>query len=109
MSKYNWAEMTPRQRDALVAEKVMGWAKIEYSDGTVGFWWKVPHYTTDIAAAWAVVEKMRECGINYSVHNYGDGHECVFDKEMVVFERVSSSSAPEAICLAALRALGVDV
>lgn len=25
----NWSQMTPRERDALVAEKVMGWSFVE--------------------------------------------------------------------------------
>lgn len=81
-----WDEMTPRQRDAWIAEKVMGWSVVEecksfgvverhlrapghpakpntvcnYITGTLvvpclpnEF---LPHYSTDIAAAWEVVE-----------------------------------------------------
>lgn len=60
-----------RELDALVAEKVMGWTWDEntawsptgsrnarVADGDL--WWWLPPYSTDIAAAWEVVERIRE-------------------------------------------------
>lgn len=66
-----------RELDALVAEKVMGWTMFSYqmlgSGGAGEFRWippgrrdhvsniaPVPRYSTDIAAAWEVVEKVTE-------------------------------------------------
>jgi hypothetical protein len=66
--------MSPgRELDALVAERVMGWrfhGKFTEDpnlncdrwavdpDGHERFYWEVPDYSTKIAAAWAVVEKI---------------------------------------------------
>jgi hypothetical protein len=79
-----------------------------------------PKYSTDIAAAWKVVEHVRkvsrmDCFSLYSptdesIHWYaifdrkyhGRGYESVYDGEQ-------GESAPHAICLAALKAMGVDV
>jgi len=64
--------MTDRELDAAVAEKVMGWTSIKptpvigqtcqlsgYPPG-IEAPCRVWYYSTDIAAAWEVVEKMRE-------------------------------------------------
>jgi hypothetical protein len=65
----------------------------------------IPDYSTDIAAAWLVVERMR------SAHKW--------DLELVVTDegtharfkgaRSFADAAPIAICLAALKAVGVTV
>lgn len=80
-----------RELDTLVAEKVMGWERTTLYGETD--WWKTPdgreiqqsnvcpyRYSTDIFAARDVVEKVKE------------------------FEKF-----PYAICLAALKAAGVDI
>lgn len=137
-----------RELDALVAEKVMGWKRVEkphkfgtgitihlrapgkpeepntvceYITGDIAapclpseF---IPKYSTDIAAAWYVVEKIKHNGpaeakdmdatltieeadgewwVGWRWHEWtGDG--------------ASAQSAPHAICLAALKAVGVEV
>lgn len=59
-----------REMDALIHEKVMGWPKspifgvYEYPDGGYDF---APPYSTDIAAAWPVVEKLERDGFRWSV------------------------------------------
>lgn len=103
-----------RELDALIAEKVMGrnqvglilagaLANIPVSD--------LPHYSTDIAAAWAVVEKaleIRKVKI-----------EMTKGKFIVYFQNPQNArntaayavgiSAPHAICLAALKALSIPI
>jgi len=121
-------EMTPRERDALVAEKVMGWTVIETDDcgGVDNFWLSkdgqhpyhnefgidldLPEYTRLIAAAWKVVEKME-----------AEGYDYIIAPDEVAFATLETAEAwgedptagngsiPEAICLAALRAKGIDV
>ncbi len=119
-----------RKIDALVAEKVMGWKRevqdrtiVGYRDGGGKFhiisglqgvsncW----NPSTDIAAAWEVVEKMRLMGITVFIGIPGRDDEVgtSFTKRDDVTdeaEEVGSSSAPTAplaISLAALRAVGV--
>jgi hypothetical protein len=116
MTKYNWNEMTPRQRDALVAEKVMGWIKsterpqrwiTDYGALHEDYW----RPTSSIAAAWEVVEKMRSNGWEFELDSDVDriNEWCATFVTLSAVERGISPKAPEAICLAALRAVGVDV
>jgi hypothetical protein len=71
-----WALPAGPELDALVAEKVMGWQNVQSADRLVWLGWppgvpmvlnypngysgaeNIPPYSTDIAAAWQVVEKM---------------------------------------------------
>lgn len=96
-----------RELDALIAEKVMGW----YLDSTKEYHRKhihslghnalapVPNFSTDIAAAWEVVEKFQG---SFKVFKPFGGQwevECTngFSK---------ADTAAHAICLAALKAVG---
>lgn len=131
-----WNEMTVRERDALVAEKIMNRSqehKINECDdpyysqcalcgetnGSTD--WKLketkceahPPYSTDIATAWEVIEKMIKYNPFWEQKNCIDFHlsptsppgwTCNFGDDTT---RVYADTAPEAICLAALRAVGV--
>lgn len=113
-----------RELDALVAEKVMGriFTRHLCEPGTPRREWvdnDVPHYSTDIAAAWQVVEELRnrkyvlrlESSPYMAQTEYWMG---VFgfkgvDEEAWILEINYSPkipSAPLAICIAALKALG---
>ena len=102
--------------DAMIVEKVMGW-KICFTDPTYGFWIG-EHYrtfhdfkpSTSIAHAWEVVEKMGMVTIE-------DGGESVGKPEWSVgfvdtygdWIHGEGSTAPHAICLAALKAMGEEI
>jgi hypothetical protein len=68
--------------------------------------YEIEAYSTDIAAAWQVVEKMRERGMYVSVDPFDDFYEAV-----VIFAvggeiaTATYPTAPQAICLAALEAI----
>jgi hypothetical protein len=113
-----------RKIDALVAEHVMGWANIDVPDakipslvigvrydmhGGVPAHWEVPSYSTNLAAAWEVVEKLTEEGYEFWVS--GDGRVELYDQDDNQFHAGYSTrrTAPLAICLAALKAKGVEV
>ena len=112
-----------RELDALIAEKVMGLTRHDESYVAEGvgkvlrFVWRdgcgtcvysgdmfLPHYSTDIAAAWEVVEKADLWSLYGSI---GDGpyRACIQfgDREGLM----TADTAPLAICLAALKAKGV--
>jgi hypothetical protein len=110
-----------RELDALIAARVMGWTgvRIDHPGGEEirmgtspeGKGGVVRHYSTDIGAAWAVVEKMRAAGWSFTLQPYPGA--TTWD---VIFGRFGSGAwardiadAPYAICLAALRAVGVEV
>jgi hypothetical protein len=135
-----WEEMTARQRDVLVAEKVMGWqwwhwvvtndgelvqALFAPSDDTswIGerhlgkrehariFESTTPRYTTDIAAAWQVKTALTEQGYVFYFDTESGPSAC-FRGQDQDYDEMGYSDAftdSEAICLAALRAKGVEV
>ncbi len=125
-----------RELDALIAEKVMGkkvcggpnnekTRRVYYSPFGPDCWWSenetgepeyIHAYSTDIAAAWEVVEKMERNGFFYSVSKGRIGAHGTNDKVWVSFGKSGdniiwseSGTAANAICLAALKALGVKI
>lgn len=142
-----------RELDALVAEKVMEdpcptvdiytasvapWPKgpshtwgisTLVSTGERSWYYRGPRYSTSIADAWRVVEKMKEDGWRWTICDdpmYGRGVtvERGDDNNPNNYEGVDvgiqahaldevnaglKMTVPEAICLAALRAKGVDL
>lgn len=116
-----------RELDALIAEKVMGWSYKPYYNGG-GEWVKdgrkvafggfdggsLPRYSTDIAAAWLVVEKMGNWhGFDFLVqmlqprgsNTYEAGW---YEQDYDGFQPRATGDAdtvPLAICLAALKTI----
>jgi hypothetical protein len=106
-----------RKLDALVAEKVMGWkdkvlttedegiAIIESFDNIFKF-----SPSTNIADAWKVVEKIQE-KFWIKLVGYGEGFICTLTGkgDNTLKTAVDETTAPLAICLAALEAVGYDI
>lgn len=114
--------------DALVAEKVMGWKPTGRVSGVMetseGFMFEgvrlkftLPfEYSTDIAAAWQVVEKMFDTGLETELkirpsRSLGNRFACFLWKPdgTVASSPRFSNTAPLAICLCALTSVGVDI
>ncbi len=109
-----------RELDALVAERVMGYTVrrgpgANY-DGMLLPWevwdrdgksWNPIKYSADIAAAWQVIEKLADRDPMIAIWGYEDGTAGWFCD----FEGIKdhARTAPHAICLAALKAVGVDL
>lgn len=120
--------MNLREIDRLVAERVMGWEEFEDSSGYN--WWTLKEDdktkiicsvrcfepSTDIRDAFRVVEKLRERKI-FSLYDAWDEDDnkifcAVFeynDTYHVVDYTGYADTAPLAICLAALKAVGVNI
>lgn len=124
-----------RELDALVAEKVMGWRVVlresdrpgvVYFDNGDGGGHLAPAYSTDIRAAWDVLEKMSGANnptgphidsvILNTPHGPGQFPDDVplgkwsiewFDGVETLMG-TDADTAPLAICLAALKAVGAD-
>lgn len=122
--------MTDRELDALVAEKVMGWEctikmnelgeeYTEWSNGKGGHlsdWGELrmtdvaPKYSTDIAAAWEVVEKLDLLvPTRFLVRDVDGWVVANYDEDLRREDGIVADTAPRAICLAALKVVGVDV
>jgi len=134
-----------RELDALVAEKVMGWPHLEKGQTSTIEIPYLPFTThlhrttaghlsigsnpwrpsTDIAAAWEVVEKVNSLSVirgitcDLCIHVIlGDSYSCtIFEMSSMgyvgqdeIFKEVNQDgdTAPHAICLAALKAVGFE-
>ena len=90
--------------DALVAEKVMGLVKGSFgwinSDTAIPI--ALPLYSTDIAAAWEVVERFKDW--DWKLYSHGEGESFVIYKDGTHYE-ATAPTAPLAICRAALKAV----
>jgi hypothetical protein len=115
-----------RKIDALVAEHVMGKT---IRDGLVdkseelnskGCWREPDLYSSDISAAWEVVEAWKGDGAEYSLPEFslrrdgrGSWEVLMFDagpgRDLARTVPVRAETAPLAICLAALKAKGIEV
>jgi hypothetical protein len=103
----NYNELSNRELDALVAEKIMG-AEITRTTIVTGEFGNEmviaedPHYSTDISAAWEVVEKLNPT-LFLSI-SWAEGYEvsCYDPTANMSVLLAVSDSAPRAICLAAL-------
>lgn len=101
-----------RELDMLVAEKVMGLNNTEYVKEWTqeqmkivqGWWPKLyPNYSTDIAAAWEVVEKIqcRSFELNWHLDSYNFVR--IYKAKFQTTNFVYGETAAHAICLAALK------
>lgn len=95
--------MDNRKLDALIAEKVMGTKEFKVTE----FFDKhnpennsvtihMPHYSTDIADAWKVVEKIQKQGIPWPFNG-------------LFHEHCNLEELPREICIRALKAVGVVI
>lgn len=104
-----------RDLDALVAEKVMElktWIGDDENLYLVNMLAQVRRYSTDIAAAWEVVEKMQEKDfaiILDNMKNFLGGWQCQFERGKECVYLCEGESAAHAICLCALEAMGVEI
>jgi hypothetical protein len=65
-------------------------------------------YSTDIAAAWGVVEHFHHAGACRVIVDARTLWHCTIYKADVLYANAMASTAPLAICLAALNALGTE-
>lgn len=125
------SEMTPREIDALVAEKVMGWYWSETDEMLEGLFppvgdyrrtlsWlnfdsngyvlSMPNYSTNISDAWIVIDKLKGLNIVNLHYAIGEWTVDVYDFDTGKMLAISSSeTAPMAICKAALKAVGIEI
>jgi hypothetical protein len=113
--------MNLREIDRLVDKHVMNsnmviWEETPYLRARMKRDDEIPHYTTNIADAWQVAEKLRETKI-FSLYDAWDEDDnkifcAVFeynDTYHVVDYKGYADTAPLAICLAALKSVGIEV
>ena len=113
-----------RELDAKIAEHVMCYVRTDKNMGNHNFTLNgslvhdvdIPHYSTNIADAWTVVEKMEADGYTWDfnsykewtikIANYSDETKNLYG---ALEERASLKDVPLAIAKASLKAMGVEV
>jgi len=114
-----------RELNALVAEHVMGLEKLGCHDGNCfyhiemggkGFKGLAKSYSTAISPAWEVVEKLRESKMALSVMHVFEfaDQKWAYIAKVETYNKADFISdiretAPHAICLAALKAVGYEL
>lgn len=121
----NWAEMTPFQRDALVGEKIFGHRSVNWSGlmvilkGELPLGGALPKYTTSMDAAWLVMQHLAsqinpeniydyEPFIRFTNALFSTENEELYTKYAFMAGDIAKWT-PDRICLAALRAVGVEI
>lgn len=109
-----------RELDALVAEKVFGYT-LDYEFADLNFggapcvkelrdqydeWGLLPPYSVDMSDAWRVLEYMLEHAYTSTVWMCLPGVTCRIESGGIVMAQIEARTAPHAICLAALKAIG---
>lgn len=109
--------------DDLIDEHLFGLKPYRYGNGggewrdksgkNVHGFFNQPKYSTDIKAAWEVVEKMREKGLVFQLNLSDRGSLAYFYDHNRPAEQYNPGKArafntPRAICLSALKTLGVE-
>lgn len=120
---------SPRELDKLVAEHVMGWKWDEFTAwrpkkvspysrhmgvGKTDPWYWLPYYSSDMTSAWEVVDEMRAKDYQVTTKSWASisEHQCCFH---IVKGEVGNApcsiqrTMPIAICVAALRIVGIEV
>jgi len=122
-----------REMDALIAEKVMGFRRektppdyngeyggedilvpisIDHENfiyppkGKIALTYFVPNYSTDIATAWSVAEKMHSLSVYRENNQWWSWFFDGYNDDKIIYGKASADTAPEAICRAALMAVG---
>lgn len=107
-----------RELDALVAEKVMGWKRELTPSGCLWFSFSghplanaikgpdCPPYSIDIAAAWEMIPHLPQLQLWYNGPNAAEKWHCVVYPKDGRSKGAVADTAPLAICLAALKAVG---
>lgn len=102
-----------RELDALVAERVMGleavndgWVAESFPNG--GMVYPLPEYSTDIAAAWRIVEILRPRYYMFRIFVYSCIEAQFQDHPNNAIAVGRSDTPAHAICLAALKAIGYE-
>lgn len=101
--------MTDREIDAKVAMHIFGTprGKIFYmAEGREWITTRLPHYSTDISAAWKIIERLQLAILPQHTAGYRVDSRT---NTQLPYVEAWADTAPMAICLAALKAVGVEV
>lgn len=123
-----WSELTPEQRDTLIAEKVMGWKQAMPYEVYQRYLWEredapgitreTPPFSRSMDAAWQVVRRMNNPN-SPAFPDYQEyanfiaelvklvGSDMFFD--LFYCDHEEDHLTPARLCIAALRAVGMEI
>lgn len=114
MTTNDFLQLLDHEKNRLIGEKIMGWRVLSWWDAQGAIKHLVDEnqcevtpaefkdYVTDIRAAWEIVEKVREINSVFKAENPFWG--CSYGLDV---QYATALSAPLAISIAALKAVGV--
>lgn len=106
-----------RRIDAEIAEKVFGLDPLNarhglHENGDLEYYWGypvghdvAPRYSTDIAAAWQIIEHLQKQGWGFELMDRGAQVSCIFNTNPDDLYYSTDDTASLAICKAALKAV----
>jgi len=111
MTRAQWDTLSAREKDAMVAEKVMGGPLLSGTPMAVKcISLQTRHFTTSWNAMHIVVEKLAEqyncVELDVFSEDEPERYDCKLGKGFKYISGSSKISLPEAVCIAALTALG---
>jgi hypothetical protein len=105
-----WQQLSPRERDELVAMRVMHWSQARVQNAE-----HIPPFSTDLTTAWQIVDMYNASGLRFELEAYGDSnyspaHVAVAFRDhqgIPIPPYASAATAAEAICIAGLVVAGL--
>jgi hypothetical protein len=105
----NWKNLTREQRNTIVAEKVLNAARVRDSSLRPDKKKKLPDYTTNLNVACLILLTFDRTELSYQTQHDLAHVYVEIDGEKVSVRGGTGEDCAEAICIAALRAVGLEV
>jgi hypothetical protein len=104
-----WQELTREQRNTVVAEKVMNTSRVKDKSLLPDNKKKIPDYTTNLNAACLILLTFTGTELSYQTDEDLAHIYVKIDDVEISFRGGAGEECAEAICIAALRAVGLEV
>jgi hypothetical protein len=105
----NWQELTREQRNKVVAEKVMNATRVKDRSLLPDSKKKIPDYTTNLNAACLILLTFTSTEFSYQTQEDLAHINVTIDDVSISFRGGAGEECAEAICIAALSAIGQRV
>lgn len=104
-----WLDLTREQRNAVVAEKVMNRTRVRDKSLLSDRKKQIPDYTANLNAAYLILLTFSNTELSYQTQEDMAHITVTIDDVQIAFRGGAAEECAEAICIAALRALGLEV
>lgn len=104
-----WQDLTREQRNTVIAEKVLNTARVRDSSLRPDKKKKIPDYTTNLNEACLILLTFAKTELSYQTQRDLAHIHVEIDGVQVSIRGGTGEDCAEAICIAALRAVGLEV